>query len=377
MTNPLLDSTDLPFFDAVRPEHVTPAMAQLLSDAEAALARVTGDEFPADYEALSAVLDVATERLGRAWGVVGHLSSVADTPELRAAHNENLGPLTAFYTRLGADERLYAKYKAVMASPSAAALSVPRRRALANALRDFVLSGAELQGSDRVRFAELQERQAELGQKFSEHVLDATDGFSYFADEAELQGVPRDVLDACRATAAAEGRDGYKLTLHAPVYQPVLQYAENRGLRERLYRAYVVRASELGSAELDNTPVIAEILALRQEEARLLGYANYAEVSLVAKMAESPQQVSEFLRDLAQRARPYAERDLAELREFARTDLGLDDLQSWDLAFASERLKEARYAFSDQAVKQYFTEPKVLEGLFRIAETLFDVVIQA
>ena len=376
MTNPLLDSTELPRFDDIHPEHVTPAITALLADADAALARVTADEFPADYDALSSVLDVATEHLGRAWGSVGHLSAVADTPELRAAYNDNLARITAFYTRLGADERLFAKYKAVMASPAAARLGAPRRRALSNALRDFVLSGAELHGAARERFAELQEAQAELGQKFSEHVLDATDGFSYFAAPDELRGVPADVVDACRAAAAAVGRDGCKLTLQAPVYQPILQYAENRALRERLYRAYVVRASDLGPAEQDNTPVIAELLALRQEEARLLGFDSYAEVSLVPKMADSPQQVMDFLRDLARRARPHAERDLAELREFARIELDLPDLQSWDLAFAAERLKESRYAFSDQEVKQYFTEPKVLDGLFRIVETLFEVSIR-
>ena len=374
--NPLLDASDLPHFDAVRPEHVGPALDVLLADAEAALARVTADEFPAEYDALSAVLDVATEQLGRAWGTVGHLNGVADTPALRAAYNENLQRVTEFYTRLGADERLYAKYKAVMASPAAAGLSAPRRQALSNALRDFVLSGAELQGDARERFAALQERQAELGQKFSEHVLDATDGWSYEASAEELRGVPADILQACRAAAEAEGKAGYKLTLHAPVYVPVMQYAEDGALRERLYRAYVVRASEFGPAEQDNSALIAELLAMRQEESKLLGYANFAEVSLVAKMAESPEQVITFLRDLAHRARPHAERDLAELREFAKTQLGMTELNSWDMAFVSERLKESRYAFSEQEVKAYFTEPKVLDGLFRIVETLFEVRIR-
>lgn len=375
-TNPLLSAQPLPLFDAIRPEHVTPALDVLLADAEAALETAVAPDTPADYDTLSKVLSVATERLGCAWGAVGHLKGVADTPELRAAFNENLPRITEFYTRQGADERLYAKYKAIAASPSAATLSAPRQQALSHWLRDFVLSGAELQGEAKTRFAALQEQMADLGQKFSEHVLDATDSFTHYATTDELAGVPDDVKAATRAAAEAEGKDGHKLTLHMPVYLPVMQYADNRLLREQLYTAYVTRACEAGPAERDNGPVMAELLRLRQEEATLLGYPSYADVSLVPKMAESPAQVLTFLRDLARRARPYAERDLAELREFAATELGLTDLQSWDSAYASEKLKEARYAFSDQEVKQYFTEPKVLDGLFRIIETLFEVAIR-
>ncbi|MED5620130.1 M3 family metallopeptidase [Ideonella sp. BN130291] len=374
MTNPLLRHEGLPAFDAIRPEHVTPAIDELLAAANTALERAVSDAVPADYEALSAVLDTATERLGRAWGAVGHLKAVADSPELRAAYNENQPKVVEFHTRMGSDERLYAKYKAIRAA--GAALSAPRRKALDNAIRDFVLSGAELQGAAKERFAQIQERTALLSQQYSEHVLDATDGFAYYATEAELAGVPADVKQAARAAAEAEGKDGHKITLHFPSYFPVMQYGEHRPLRETLYRAYVTRASELGAAALDNTPLMAELLQLRQEEAQLLGHANFAELSLVPKMAETPQQVMGFLRDLAHKARPSAERDLAEVREFATKELGLPDLQAWDTAFASERLKESRYAFSDQEVKQYFTEPKVLEGLFRIVETLFEVSIR-
>ncbi|MEO8124253.1 MAG: M3 family metallopeptidase [Burkholderiales bacterium] len=376
MTNPLLDMRDLPAFAHIAPADVTPAIDVLVREADAALERVTSDAVPADYDALSAVLDVATERLGRAWSAVSHLNAVADTPELRAAYNENLPRVTAFHTRLGADERLYAKYKAVLASPQAATLSAPRRQALANAMRDFVLSGAELRGAAKARFAAIQERLAELSQQYSEHVLDATDGFSCYVSEEDLAGVPLDAKQAARAAAVADGREGYKLTLHYPSYLPVIQYGENRALREKLYTANVTRASELGPAALDNSQVMRELLTLRQEEARLLGYANFAELSVVPKMADSPTQVMTFLRDLALRARPYAERDLTELRAFARTELGLPELEAWDLAFASERLKQQRYAFNDQEVKRYFTEPKVLDGLFRIVETLFEVEIR-
>ena len=375
-TNPLLSAADLPCFDAIRPEHITPAMATLLTAADTALDLATSDAVPADYDALSAVLDVATERLGRAWGAVGHLNAVADSPALRAAYTENMPKVVDFYTRMGADERLFAKYRAVLADPRSAQLSAPRLRALTNALRDFELSGAALAGAAKVRYAELQDQQAEIGQKFSEHVLDATDGYAYCATAEELIGVPADVVQAARNDAEAAGQAGHKLTLQFPRFFPVMEYAHDRALRERLYRASSTRASEFGPPALDNTPLIRELLALRQEEAGLLGYASPAELSLVPKMAESPAQVIGFLQDLGHRARPGALRDLAELREFARTELGLAELEAWDVPFASQRLKERRYAFSEQAVKQYFTAPKVLEGLFHIVETVFELRIR-
>jgi oligopeptidase A len=375
-TNPLLGDEGLPRFDAIRPEHITPALDELLAAADAALARATGDEVPATYEALSAVLDVATERLGRAWSAVGHLHAVADSPALRAAYTENMPRVVDFHTRMGADERLFAKYKAVLADPDSAQLSAPRRRALTNALRDFRLSGAELVGAAKERYAALQDLQAETGQKFSEHVLDATDAYAYFASVDEMAGVPADVVQAARNAAAADGRDGYKLTLHAPRYFPLMQYANDRGLRERLYRAYSTRASEFGPAALDNGALIRQLLAWRQEEAALLGHASPADQSLVPKMASSPAQVISFLEDLGRRARPGALRELAELREFARDVLALPELQAWDLAYVSQKLKEQRYAFSETEVKQYFTEPKVLDGLFRIVETVFEVRIR-
>ena len=374
MHNPLLSTAPLPAFAAIQPEHLTPALDVLLPAADAALEQAVSDAVPADYDALSAVLDVPLERLSRAWSAVSHLNAVANTPALREAYNANLARVTEFHTRLGADERLYAKYKAVAAS--GAALNPARRQALAHAIRDFVLSGAELQGEARQRFAAIQERSAELAQQFSEHVLDATDGYSLTVPTERLAGVPADVLQHTAEAAKAAGETGHKLSLHMPVYLPVLQYASDRALREELHRAYATRASELGPAAQDNTMLMTELLQLRQEEAALLGQASYAHLSLVPKMAESPAQVLGFLRDLSRRARPHAQRDLAELQAFAAEHLGLPDLQAWDQAYASEKLKEARYAFSEQAVKQYFTEPKVLEGLFHIIETLFDVRIR-
>jgi len=371
--NPLLDFTDVPLFDAVTPSDIPSALDPLLADAEQALAQVCASDFPAQWQAMAQVLDVATERLGRAWGVVGHLQAVADTPELRAAYNAALPRVTEFWTRMGANENLYAKYKAM----DPATLNPEQTKARDNALRNFVLSGAELSGEPKTRFAAIQERQAELSQKFSENVLDATDQWSLLVSPADMAGVPEDVCKSTQAAAQALGQDGHLLNLKMPCYLPIMQYAQSSGLREKLYRAYVTRASDQADKpEQDNTALIQEILALRQEEADLLGYANFAEVSLANKMATSPDHVVAFLRDLAQRARPSAERDVAEMRAFAAEQLGLSDPQPWDWTFIGEKLKEARFAFSDQDVKPYFTAPKVLAGLFKIVETLFEVSIR-
>ena len=376
MTNPLLDFTDAPLFDRISPEHVSPAVDALLVDAQAALTKVTASDFPASWNSISAMLDVATEKLGRAWGAVSHLNAVADTPELRAAYNAALPTITEFYTRLGADEQLYAKYKAI----DVATLNAEQKQAHKNAMRNFVLSGAELVGAAKTRFAAIQERQAELSQKFSENALDATDAFAYYATESELAGVPQDVMDTAESQAKADGKVGYKLTLKMPCYLPVMQFATSSALREVLYRAYSTRASDQAAAEFskfDNSAVISEILALRLEESQLLGYNNFGEVSVVAKMAKSPDEVIIFLRDLARRARPFAEKDVADLRAFAAEHLQLKDPQPWDFPYVAEKLKEARYSFSEQEVKQYFTAPKVLAGLFKIIETLFEVAIEA
>ncbi len=374
-TNPLLNMAGLPAFDSIRPDHVGPAIHTLLAQADAALTEVTDPAFPADWTALSTHLDVHTERLGRAWGAVSHLNSVADTPELRAAYNASLPVVTEFWTRLGSDERLYAKYK----SMDPARLNPEQRQAQKNAMRGFVLGGAELGGEAKTRFAWLQERQAELGQKFSENALDSTDAFSWVVSADELQGVPDDVLQATAAAAQADGQSGHKLSLKMPCYLPVMQFARSSALRETLYRAYVTRASDqaaAGAQRFDNATTMTELLALRHEEAQLLGHRHYADVSLVPKMAESAEQVVVFLRDLATKARPHAEQDLADLRSFATNNLGLTDPQPWDWSFIGEKLKEARYAFSEQEVKPYFTAPKVLAGLFQIVETLFEVAIR-
>ena len=372
--NPLLQHSDLPLFDQIKPEHVNEAVDALLTEAAKALDTVTDSAFPSEWQAIAKVLDVNTERLSRAWGAVSHLNSVADTPELRAAYNDALPKVTEFWTRLGADERLYAKYKAVQTD----ALDTAQQQALKNALRNFVLGGAELQGDAKTRYAAIQERMAELSQKFSENALDATDRFALYVEKETLEGVPDDVINTARAAAEKEGKGGYKLTLKMPCYLPVMQFAKSSDLRHQLYRAYVTRASDQASNEfaaLDNSALIKEILQLREEEAKLLGFQNYAEVSVATKMADSPAKVISFLRDLAQRARPFAEKDLADMRQFATAHLDLQNPQAWDWPYIGEKLKEARYSFSEQEVKQYFTAPKVLQGLFKIIETLFEVQI--
>jgi oligopeptidase A len=373
--NPLLQQGELPLFDQIKPEHVSDAVDVLLASASEALEAVTAPEFPADWQAIAKVLDVSTERLSGAWGAVSHLNSVADTPELRAAYNDALPKVTEFWTRLGADERLYAKYKAVKADT----LDAAQQQALKNALRNFVLGGAELQGDAKTRYAAIQERMAELSQKFSENALDATDKFALYVEQDALDGVPEDVQNTARAAAEKDGKPGYKLTLKMPCYLSVMQFASSSQLRQQLYRAYVTRASDQATEEfaaLDNSALIQEILQLRQEEAQLLGFKNFAEVSVATKMADSPAKVIAFLRDLAQRARPFAEQDLADMRQFAADHLGLQNPQAWDWPYIGEKLKEARYSFSEQEVKQYFTAPKVLQGLFKIIETLFEVSIR-
>jgi len=381
--NPLLDFSGLPRFGQIRPEHITPALDVLLAKAQAAIDRATDPATPATWGDVVETSEAATEPLSRAWGIVGHLNAVADTPELRAAYGENLPRVTEFWSNTGQNLALFEKYKAIVASPAYTALSDERKKILQNSLRDFRLSGAELPEDQKPRFSQLQEHQAALAKAFSDHVLDATNAYAYLAKtEAELAGLPADVVQAARESAQEAGVDGWKFTLHFPSYFPVMQYAAHRPMREAMYRAYATRASELGSqygggkAEWDNTANVAELLKLRREEAQMLGYRNFAEVSLVPKMADTPEQVITFLEDLAQRARPYAENDWQALREFAANELGLAQLEPWDIAFASERLREKRYAFSENEVKQYFPEQAVIGGLFKVAQTLFGVKIR-
>ncbi len=376
--NPLLDFTGLPRFDAVTPAHVAPAIESLLGNARAVVERIASDPAPASWDGVVVPLEHALDRLDRSWGAVRHLNAVMSTPTLRDAYNAMLPKVTEFYTDLGQDLRLYGKYKALAAAPEFATLDTAQRRMVDNELRDFRLAGAELPERDKARYKAVQEELAQLSSTFDDNVLDAENAWSMFVDLQRLAGVPADVVAAARTQAQAEGKPGCKLTLRAPCYVPVMQYAEDRALRATMHRAYTTLASDLGdNPAWDNTRVIEQILALRSEQAALLGYENFAQLSLVPKMASTPAQVLAFVRDLARRARPFAERDYAELVAFARDHLSLPDVQAHDLAFVSEKLKKDRYAFGSEEVKQYFPEERVLSGLFRLVETIYDVAILA
>jgi oligopeptidase A len=376
--NPLLDFSGLPRFAEFRPDHVTPALDQLLAENRELIARQEADGREPSWENFVAPLDDANERLRRAWGQVAHMNAVMNSPALREAYNTNLGRITQYFTELSQSEALFRKYKALRASPNFSALTQSQRKVIDNELRDFRLGGAELPTERKARFKQLSERLAQLSSKFNDNLLDATNAFELIIqDRAQLSGIPEDVLEAAHNAAAEAGKAGWKFTLQMPSHLPVMQYADNRDLRERLYHAYATRASEFGNPAWDNTALISEILKFRREQAQLLGFKTFAELSLEPKMADSPEQVLGFLEELAMRAKPHAERDLAELKEFAATQPGLAELQPWDAAYASEKLRVARYAFSDQEVKQYFPEQQVLAGMFRVVETLYGLRIAA
>ncbi|HKO67620.1 MAG TPA: M3 family metallopeptidase [Burkholderiaceae bacterium] len=375
--NPLLDFTGLARFDLIKPAHVTPAIDQLLSDARQVVSRITAGDLEVTWDSVVEPLNETTDRLARAWGAVSHMNAVVDTPPLREQYNANLPKLTEFWTELSQNDALYQKFKALASSNDFAQWPDPRRKVVENELRDFRLGGAELAPGQKERFKQIRERESQVSTRFSENVLDATNAFALYVDDVtQLAGVPEDALQMLAESAEADGKTGYKISLQYPSYSAIVDYADDRALRQRMYRAYSTKASEFGNPDWNNGPLMIELLKLRREHAQLLGYKSFAEVSLVAKMAESPEHVLEFLRDLARRAKPYAERDIAELREFAARHLGIADLQPWDVSYASEKLRQQRYSYSEQELKQYFTEPRVLAGLFKVVETLFAVEIR-
>jgi len=384
-TNPLLSGgalpQNLPPFGRILPEHVEPAITERLSEANTLIERLTGETVPATWEDFAQPLSEGLAPLGWSWGIVCHLHSVRDEPAWREAYHVMLPEISRFYSALGQNLKLFGKYKALKKSAAFSALTPAQKRVVENEIRDFRLSGAELPEEQKPRFLEIQEALSSLAAQFSENLLDATNAYSEILTKAaDLAGLPEESLEAARLAAQEEGREGWKFTLHIPSYLPVMQYAEQRVLRQRMYRAYATRASEFSDSgsrpEWDNSSLMQRILSLRMEEAALLGYGNYAEVSIVPKMADSPAEVLTFLRDLATRAKPFAERDLKELSDFAKRELGLSELEPWDVAFASEKLREARYAFSEQEVRAYFTEPQVLSGLFEVIERLFGAVMK-
>lgn len=377
--NPLLECDALPAFDQIKPEHVVPAIEQVLSECRAAVATAVEQAAPS-YANVVVPLEEVNDRLSRVWSPVSHLNAVCSTPELRQAHDACLPLLSDYGTWLGQHAGLYAVYQQLCAQPEFAQLPVAAQQAMTIALRDFRLTGVALADDAKERYAAISARLSELSAQFSNNVLDATQAWSWQCDDVSaLPGVPSSALEAAAARAAAAGHSGYRFTLDLPAYLPVVTYCRDRALRRTFYEAYATRASELGphAGQFDNGPLIAEILALRHEQAQLLGYANYAELSLATKMAPSPAAVDQFLLDLAAKAKPQAEAELAELRQFARNHLGLDELESWDIGFASEALKEQRYQLSEEQLRPYFPEPVVVAGLFEVAERLFGVRCEA
>ncbi len=384
--NPLLFFSGLPKFNEVKPEHISPAVDSLIAEGRALVEQfATSTETPT-WENFALKLEDHSEKLARAWSQVGHMNAVVNSPELREAYNENLAKLTDYGSDISQDERLYAKFKVIQASDDFGKLTPTQQTIINHEVRDFKLGGAELPAEQKARFKTVSEELSKLGSKFEENIMDNTNDFKYIVvDVADLAGLPEDAIEASadaakKELAAQAGNEkitvaGYQFSLHFPSYMPVLQYADNRALRETLYRAYATRASELSKPEWDNTGLIQDILKLKQEEARMLGFKNFAELSLATKMADTPKQVTDFLDTLAKRAKPYAEKDMQELLAYAKK-LGINDMQAWDVAYVSEKLREEKYAFSDQEVKQYFPESKVLAGLFKVVETIFGVQVR-
>ncbi|MBA4141515.1 MAG: M3 family metallopeptidase [Nitrosospira sp.] len=382
--NPLLDFSALPRFADIRTGHIAPALAQLLAENREIISRIREDPAMPAWQNFVQPMTDANERLARAWGQVSHLNAVLNSPELREAYNTHLSLVTQYYAELAQDQALFEKFKQLRESKEFEDLSSARKMIIDNELRDFRLGGAELPPEKKERFLQIQEDLSALGSKFNDNLLDATNNFVLHVENAdELGGIPYDVLETARQTAEKDNAPGWTFTLHAPSYMPIMQYANNRALREKMYRAYSTRASEIAppgpvrdnAANLDNTPLITRVLELRKEEARMLGFDCYAQVSLATKMASTPQQVLDFLGQLAGKARPYAERDLEELRQFASSKLRLENLEAWDFAYASEKLRVERYAFSEQEVKQYLPETSVLPGMFKLVENLYGIAI--
>jgi oligopeptidase A len=376
MTNPLLTPFSLPPFSAIRPEDIVPAVQSALADCRAAVERVVAQPGPFTWDNLCQPLAESDDRLSRIWSPIGHLNSVKNSPELRAAYEQALPLLSEYGTWVGQHEGLYQAYRSLKEGAAFETLSVPQRKAVDNALRDFELSGIGLSADKQQRYGEIVARLSELGSTYSNNVLDATMGWSkLITDEAELSGLPESALAQAQAMAQAKEQDGWLLTLDMPSYLPVLTYADNRALREEMYRAFATRASDQGpnAGKWDNSEVMAETLALRHELAQLLGFDTYADKSLATKMAESPEQVIGFLSDLAKRARPQAEQELAQLRAFAKQHYGVDELDAWDITYYGEKQKQHLFSISDEQLRPYFPEQRVVEGLFEVVKRIYGI----
>ncbi|PML53184.1 oligopeptidase A [Vibrio lentus] len=378
MSNPLLTFTDLPPFSQIKPEHVKPAVEQVIEECRNKIEQVLEGNTSPSWDNLVAPIEEVDDRLGRIWSPVSHMNSVMNSDELRDAYESCLPVLSEYGTWVGQHKGLFEAYKAIKASEAFSALDQAQQKTITDALRDFELSGIGLPADEQHRYGEISKRQSELGSQFSNNVLDATMGWSkQVTDMAELAGMPESALAAAQAAAEAKEQDGYLLTLDIPSYLPVMTYCDNQALRKELYEAYVTRASDRGpnAGKWDNTEIITEQLKLRHEIARMLGFSTYSEKSLSTKMAETPDQVLGFLNDLAVKAKPQGEREVEELRQFAEKEFGVSELNLWDIAYYSEKQKQNLFEISDEELRPYFPESNAVSGLFEVLNRVFGMSV--
>jgi oligopeptidase A len=377
--NPLLNFEALPQFSSIKPEHVEPAIDQLLAENRELLKKLLNANQAYTWENLIAPLDEAANRLERSWSPVRHLNSVMNSPELRKAYNSCLPKLSEYHTEIGQNEALYQAYLSIRDSAQFAELTVAQQKSIEDSIRGFQLSGVDLDSDKKEQYKKLQQELTQLHSKYEENLLDATNAWTQQFDHVEaLKGLPESALAMAEQAAKQRELEGWAITLEFPSYYSVVTYADDRALREEIYRAYVTRASDQGphAGEWDNTRLMEEILMLRQQGARLLGFENYAEKSLATKMARNSQEVIDFLKDLASRSRPRAEEEFKELSAFAARELGIDQVQPWDVAYASEKLRQSAYDLAQEDLKPYFPVDKVIEGLFNLVERLFGMRIE-
>ncbi|KGY06984.1 oligopeptidase A [Vibrio sinaloensis] len=379
MSNPLLTFPDLPPFSQIKPEHVKPAVEQAIEACRAKIGSVLENNTAPSWENVVAPIEEVDDHLSRIWSPVSHMNSVVNSDELREAYESCLPLLSEYGTWVGQHKGLFEAYKAIKASDAFAKLSQAQQKTITDSLRDFELSGIGLPADEQHRYGEISKRMSELGSKFSNNVLDATMGWTkHVADEKELAGMPESALAAAKAAAEAKELEGYLLTLDIPSYLPVMTYCDNQELRKELYEAYVTRASDRGpkAGEWDNTEIINEQLKLRHEIARMLGFNTYSEKSLATKMAENTSQVLGFLNDLASKAKPQGEREVEELRQFAKAEFGVEELNLWDIAYYSEKQKQHLFQISDEELRPYFPESKAVSGLFEVLKRVFGMTVQ-
>jgi len=378
MTNPLLTMTGLPPFASIKPEHIVPAITQAITDCETVTDEILQQDGPFTWDNLIVPLEESEDRLGRIWSPIGHLNAVVSSDELREAHDACLPLLSEYSTKLGQNEVLFAAYEAVHQSAEFSTLSPAQQKVITNALRDFRLSGIGLEADSKVRYGEIRKRMSELTSTFSNNVMDATLGWQKQIDDVGLlSGLPASAIAAAKATAESKGLSGYLFTLDFPSYLPVMTYADNQELRREVYEAFCTRASDRGpnAGKWDNSAIMDGIVSLRHELAQILGFDNFAEKSLATKMAEDPAQVIEFLTDLADKSVGQARSELQEIRDFAKTQFNAENLQAWDMTFYAEKLKQDKYTISDEELRPYFPEDRVVKGMFEVVKRLFGLTI--